>query len=232
MIASPLCWSRARRPSQCPDRSRRHPREGSQDVAGGVRLGVGRATAKRGRARVHLVVPRPFSQPAPCGHASPPLDDAFRTVLSRVRKDVQIIRPEIAALVPCSRTLRDARRSRRVSVRGPDGRVTDPFRLDWPPIPVIADDLAAAVSTALDRGRSPEPPKGSRSRRRSPGSTATGRPTSRSILAKAVGVPPRRDRRADRGRARSGPARTWSGSRSPVPGSSTSSSRPRGCTTC
>ena len=99
---------------------------------------------------------------------------------------------------------------------------------------MIRDDLALAVRRAArGRGAARAPERRSCWTRRASATAATGPPRSRSRCRRPSAGNPLDDRRADRRRARGRRAcRTWPGPRRPSPASSTSTSRPPGCTTC
>ena len=116
---------------------------------------------------------------------------------------------------------------------GPDSMVTNPpsFLPPGPATAVIADDLSTVIAAALAAAGLPEPPLGvevTPAKAREHGDWQTNvalsspsRPASHAVPSPSAWSP--RSRRHHPG--------TWSGSRSPGRGSSTSSWRRRGCTT-
>ena len=98
---------------------------------------------------------------------------------------------------------------------------------------MIRDDLALAVRRALADAALPEPPSGDRARAAQASAiAATGPPRSRSRCRRWSAAARWRSPSGSSRRSRRPTCRIWPGPRPPSPASSTSTSRPPGCTTC
>ena len=163
-----------------------------------------RAAAKRARARVRLDVPRPHSQPAPLDHAPPPLrvtpesrpgrcvpgpeacPDYLPTVRVRTVDGRAPYRPRNTSVSIAS----DVRCSRQRPRAGHPPRPPASEKIE----PVIAADLIASVTAALDAAGLPVPPQGVEV---TPGEVARAR-----RLADERRARPRQDRRRAAARRR------------------------------